>query len=115
MRQRGDQAAAAILPQYPDVSRAPGELRRLVAPGQFVEIFVDAPIGEAERRDPKGLYRKAREGKLANFTGIDSPYEAPQAPEIRIDTLALTPEQAADLILEHLDREAARPDDLDQA
>jgi bifunctional enzyme CysN/CysC len=56
----------------------------------------------AEARDVKGLYRKAREGKLRNFTGIDSPYEAPESPELRIDTQSLSPEQAADLIVEHL-------------
>ena len=56
----------------------------------------------AEERDPKGLYKKARRGELKNFTGVDSPYEVPEAPEIRIDTTRLTPEQAADAILEQL-------------
>ena len=78
-------------------------VRRMVPPGRFVEIFVDTPLEEAERRDTKGLYRKAREGQLANFTGIDSPYEAPQYPEIRIDTLEMSPEESADSILDYLD------------
>ncbi|MGQ0591009.1 MAG: adenylyl-sulfate kinase [Sphingosinicella sp.] len=76
--------------------------RALVPEGDFIEIFVDAPLAEAEKRDPKGLYAKAREGRLANFTGIDSPYEAPEAPEIRIDTMAMSAEEAADLIVRHL-------------
>ena len=54
--------------------------------GEFVEIFVDTPLEVAEERDPKGLYRKARRGELPNFTGIDSPYEAPEAPEFRLET-----------------------------
>jgi bifunctional enzyme CysN/CysC len=56
----------------------------------------------AEQRDPKGLYKKARRGELKNFTGVDSPYEVPESPEIRIDTTLMTPEQAADAILERL-------------
>ena len=73
--------------------------RALVPEGDFVEIFVDTPLAEAERRDTKGLYAKAREGRLANFTGIDSPYEAPEAPEIRIDTMAMSAEEAAEAIV----------------
>ena len=65
-------------------------------------IVVDAPLDVVEARDVKGLYRKARAGELRNFTGIDSPYEAPEAPEIRIDTSAMTAEEAADLIVETL-------------
>jgi bifunctional enzyme CysN/CysC len=78
-------------------------VRELVAPGDFIEIFVDTPLAEAERRDTKGLYRKARAGKLANFTGVDSPYEAPEAPEIRIDTLAVNAEAAAESIVRYLE------------
>jgi len=77
-------------------------VRQMMAPGEFVEIHIDTPLAEAEARDVKGLYRKARAGELANFTGIDSPYEPPEAPEIRIDTTRMTPEQAADLIVEEL-------------
>ena len=72
--------------------------RELMAEGEFVEVHIDTPLAEAERRDVKGLYAKARAGELKNFTGIDSPYEAPEAPEIRIDTTSLTAEQAAEQI-----------------
>ena len=74
-------------------------VRGMIAPGEFWEIHIDAPLAEAERRDVKGLYKKARSGELKNFTGIDSPYEPPQTPEIRIDTTTMTAEQAADLIV----------------
>ncbi len=77
-------------------------VRELVPDGDFIEIFVDTPLAEAERRDVKGLYKKARAGKLANFTGVDSPYEAPERPEIRIDTMAMNADAAADLIVRHL-------------
>ncbi len=79
--------------------------RELMAPGEFVEVFVDTPIAEAERRDVKGLYKKARAGQLKNFTGVDSPYEAPEHPDIRVDTLAVSPEQAAEEIVAWLERE----------
>jgi bifunctional enzyme CysN/CysC len=77
-------------------------VRDMIAHGEFIEVFVDTPLAEAERRDVKGLYKKARAGALANFTGIDSPYEAPTAPEIRIDTTRMTPSEAADLIVDRL-------------
>lgn len=76
--------------------------RSLMQEGEFCEVFVDTPLGVAEERDPKGLYKKARRGDLKNFTGIDSPYEAPQNPELRIDTTSLSPEDAAERIVEHL-------------
>jgi bifunctional enzyme CysN/CysC len=74
-------------------------VRAMLPEGEFVEIFIDTPIAEAERRDVKGLYKKARSGQLKNFTGIDSPYEAPEAPDIRIDTTAMSPEEAAEFII----------------
>ena len=77
-------------------------VRSMLPDGEFVEIFVDTPLVEAEKRDVKGLYKKARAGQLKNFTGIDSPYEAPEDAEIRIDTTAMTPEEAADLIVDRL-------------
>jgi bifunctional enzyme CysN/CysC len=77
-------------------------VREMVAAGEFIEILIDTPLSDAEARDVKGLYKKARSGQLANFTGIDSPYEAPENPELRIDSTKLTPEQAADLIVERL-------------
>jgi bifunctional enzyme CysN/CysC len=76
--------------------------RRLLADGEFFEIHVDVPLAEAERRDPKGLYRKARAGELKNFTGIDSPYEAPEAPELHLDTTRLSAEQAAEQCIDLL-------------
>ena len=77
-------------------------VRSMLPEGEFIEVFIDTPLAEAERRDVKGLYKKARAGQLKNFTGIDSPYEAPQTPEIRIDTTAMSPEEAADLIIDRL-------------
>jgi len=78
--------------------------RELMDPGEFVEVFVDTPLDVAEQRDPKGLYRKARMGLLKNFTGVDSPYEPPDAPELRLDTTRLSASDAADLVLDHLIR-----------
>jgi bifunctional enzyme CysN/CysC len=77
-------------------------VREMLAEGEFVEIFVDVPLEVAEARDVKGLYRKARAGQLKNFTGIDSPYEPPEQAEIRIDAAGMSPEAAADLIIERL-------------
>ena len=76
--------------------------RERVGEDEFVEVFVDTPLAVAEARDPKGLYRKAREGTLRNFTGVDSPYEPPEAPEIRLDGAVLTAEAAAERVLDHL-------------
>jgi bifunctional enzyme CysN/CysC len=73
--------------------------RHLLEEGEFFEIFVDAPIELAEKRDPKGLYRKARQGELKDFTGIDSPYQAPEHPDLRLDTATLTPDQAAGAVV----------------
>ncbi|MFC4295794.1 sulfate adenylyltransferase subunit CysN [Novosphingobium tardum] len=75
-------------------------VRAMVPEGEFIEVFVDTPLAEAERRDVKGLYAKARAGQLKNFTGIDSPYEAPQKPEVHIDTTTMTAEQAAERIVD---------------
>ena len=77
-------------------------VRSMLPPGEFVEIFVDTPLAAAEARDVKGLYAKARAGQIADFTGISSPYEAPQRPEIRIDTTRESPEAAAERIVEHV-------------
>ena len=73
--------------------------RELFEPGEFLEVFVDTPLEECERRDTKGLYAKARRGELKNFTGIDSPYETPENPEVQISTTTLSPEQATLSIL----------------
>jgi bifunctional enzyme CysN/CysC len=76
--------------------------RSLLQDGEFVEIHVDTPLDVAEQRDVKGLYRKARRGELKNFTGVDSPYEAPEDPELRVNTVECSPEQAADAVIARL-------------
>jgi len=96
-------AGLIVLTAFISPFRAEREMvRRMMAEGEFFEIFVDTPLAEAEQRDVKGLYAKARAGELPNFTGIDSPYEAPEAPELRIDTTALSAEEAAEKIVEAL-------------
>jgi bifunctional enzyme CysN/CysC len=77
--------------------------RSRFGPGEFLEIFVDAPLEECERRDPKGLYAKARRGELVNFTGTDSRYEAPTTPDIHLDTVAHDAENCVDQLLRFLD------------
>jgi bifunctional enzyme CysN/CysC len=76
--------------------------RELFAPGEFIEVYVDTPLEECERRDVKGLYRKARAGELPNFTGISAPYEVPEAPELQVSTLDESPTEAAARIVEFL-------------
>ena len=96
-------AGLIVLTAFISPFRAERELVRSMLPhGEFVEVFVDTPLSVAEERDVKGLYKKARAGELKNFTGIDSPYERPENPEIRIDTTRMTPEAAAELIVEQL-------------
>ena len=93
-------AGLIVITAFISPFRAEREMvRQMMAPGEFIEVHIDTPLAEAERRDVKGLYAKARAGKLANFTGIDSPYEAPANPEIRIDTTGMTPDEAADAIV----------------
>jgi bifunctional enzyme CysN/CysC len=77
-------------------------VRRLVSDGEFVEVFVDTPIDECARRDPKGLYAKAKAGTIKNFTGFDAPYEPPTTPEIHLQTIGQQPEQLADLVVKKL-------------
>lgn len=72
--------------------------RALFEPGEFVEVFVDTPLQECERRDPKGLYAKARRGELKDFTGIDSPYEPPVSPEVHLQTTLQSPDRCVDMI-----------------
>jgi bifunctional enzyme CysN/CysC len=78
------------------------QVRSLIGPGRFVEVHVDTPLEVCEARDIKGLYRKARSGQLANFTGIDSPYEAPLNPEVRIDSTHSTSDAEADEVIRTL-------------
>ncbi|MGY8754827.1 MAG: sulfate adenylyltransferase subunit CysN [Candidatus Poseidoniales archaeon] len=77
-------------------------VRGLVEPGEFIEVFIDTPLEVCEQRDVKGLYAKARSGELTNFTGISSPFEAPESAEIRIDTTEVSVEDAADMIIDYL-------------
>jgi adenylyl-sulfate kinase len=72
--------------------------------GKFVEVYVTTPVDECERRDVKGLYRQAREGKIKEMTGVDDPYEPPERPDITVDTLGHTPEESAKHILRELER-----------
>jgi bifunctional enzyme CysN/CysC len=96
-------AGLIVLVSFISPFRAERALARdLLEPGEFCEVYVDTPLEVAEQRDPKGLYAKARRGELANFTGIDSPYEPPEHPEVRVDTTALSPEEAAQLVIDRL-------------
>jgi len=96
-------AGLIVLTAFISPFRAERELVRGMMPeGEFFEIFIDTSLEEAERRDVKGLYKKARAGEIANFTGITSPYEAPLNPEIRIDTAKTSPEEAAERIVEQI-------------
>jgi bifunctional enzyme CysN/CysC len=96
-------AGLIVLTAFISPFRAEREMVRSMVPeGEFFEIHIDTPLEEAERRDVKGLYKKARAGEISDFTGISSPYEAPVNPEIRIDTTRTSPEEAAELIIEHI-------------
>ena len=96
-------AGLIVMTAFISPFRAEREMvRKMIPDGEFLEIFVDTPLAEAEKRDAKGLYAKARAGELKNFTGIDSPYEPPDEPEIRIDTTQMSAEEAADSIVDEL-------------
>ncbi|MEQ1541475.1 MAG: sulfate adenylyltransferase subunit CysN [Novosphingobium sp.] len=96
-------AGLIVLTAFISPFRAERALVRAMLPeGEFVEVFVDTPLAVAEARDVKGLYKKARAGTLKNFTGIDSPYEVPEAPELRIDTTREDSEAAAERIVDHI-------------
>jgi bifunctional enzyme CysN/CysC len=96
-------AGLIVITAFISPFRAERELvRQMMKAGEFIEIFIDTPLAAAEARDVKGLYKKARAGQLQNFTGVSSPYEAPDAPELRIDTTQMTAEEAADAIVEKL-------------
>jgi bifunctional enzyme CysN/CysC len=100
-------AGLIVITAFISPFRAEREMvRSMMAEGEFIEVHVDVPLDVAEERDPKGLYAKARAGELANFTGIDSPYEPPEQPDIHIDTTAMTAEQAADAIVAELSERA---------
>jgi bifunctional enzyme CysN/CysC len=97
-------AGLIVLTAFISPFRAERQLARdILEPGEFIEVFVDTPLAVAEARDVKGLYKKARSGQLKNFTGVDSPYEAPDSPELRIDTTAIAPIEAAERIVAWLE------------
>ncbi|QJB68709.1 sulfate adenylyltransferase subunit CysN [Parasphingorhabdus halotolerans] len=96
-------AGLIVLTAFISPFRAEREMVRAMLPeGEFIEIFVDTPLEVAEQRDVKGLYKKARAGELKNFTGIDSPYEPPEKPDIRVNTVEMTPVEAADYIVRQI-------------
>jgi len=96
-------AGLIVLTAFISPFRAERDMMRAMLPeGEFVEIFVDTPLEVAEARDVKGLYKKARAGQLKNFTGIDSPYEPPEHPDIRVNTVEMSPAEAAEYIVRQL-------------
>jgi bifunctional enzyme CysN/CysC len=97
-------AGLIVLVSFISPFRAERQMARsLLEPREFMEIHIDTPLAVAEERDPKGLYRKARSGELVNFTGIDSPYEPPDRPEMRLDTTQLSPRDAARAVIDMLE------------
>ena len=102
-------AGAIVIASFISPYRADREaVRSMLAPGDFVEVYVKVSVEAAEKRDPKGLYKKARAGEIKGFTGIDDPYEEPLSPELVLDTESLTPEASAAKIAELLERTAVR-------
>jgi bifunctional enzyme CysN/CysC len=96
-------AGLIVLTAFISPYRAERQMARaLFDEGEFIEVFMDTPLEVAEQRDPKGLYKKARRGELKNFTGIDAPYERPEAPEMTIDTSKLSSDIAADKVVQEM-------------
>lgn len=93
--------SAFISPYREDRDR----VRRLMGPGEFIEVFVDTPLEICEARDPKGLYKKARAGEISNFTGLDAPYEAPTSPEVHLETENLGVDEAAGRVVRYLEQQ----------
>jgi adenylyl-sulfate kinase len=89
-----------ISPMQIDRERA----REIIGTDSFIEVYLSTPLGECERRDPHGLYRKARAGEIAEFTGISSPYESPESPEVTIDTATVSVEGCVELLLREIER-----------
>ncbi|WP_249010139.1 adenylyl-sulfate kinase [Conexibacter sp. DBS9H8] len=107
MRDAGLTVLVALISPFRD-ERA--RARAIIGAEAFVEVHVHAPLAIAEARDPKGLYARARRGELRQFTGIDSPYEPPVTPDVRIDTSQVSPAEATAAILDHLDHRGRGPD-----
>jgi adenylylsulfate kinase len=93
--------SAFISPYRQDRDR----VRALMGPGEFIEVFVDTPLEICEARDPKGLYKKARAGEISNFTGLDAPYEAPENPEVHLETADLSVDGAASQVIRYLEQQ----------
>ena len=107
VRGGGDRAARrgrGVRRRQPLPRRRADEVRHMVGADRFVEVFVDTPLEVCEQRDSKGMYAKARRGEIKGFTGIDDPYEAPEHPELTLDTVVTTPEDNARRVLAHLER-----------
>lgn len=96
------EAGLIVLAAFISPFRADRDAVRQLLPGRFVEVFIDTPLHVCEARDPKGLYRRARAGLIHNFTGLDSPFEAPQAAELRFDTSSCSVEEAVQQIHDYL-------------
>lgn len=96
------EAGLIVLAAFISPFRADRDAVRQLVPGRFVEVFIDTPLHVCEARDPKGLYRRARAGLIQNFTGLDSPFEAPQAAELRFDTSSCSVEEAVQQIHDYL-------------
>ena len=104
----GADAGLIILAAFISPFRSDRRIVRDILPdGQFVEVFVDAPLNVCKQRDPKGLYEKAERGEIKMFTGIDSPYETPEAPEVHIDTEALSVPESVNRLLDYLHQSGA--------
>ena len=99
--QAGTIALTAFISPY---RRDRDAVRARLKPGDFIEVFVDAPLEVCEKRDPKGLYKKARAGELKGFTGIDDPYEAPLHPELTLDAGTKSAEVLADEVIAYLEK-----------
>lgn len=93
--------SAFISPYRKDRDR----VRSLLGPREFVEVYVDTPLEICEARDPKGLYKKARAGEISNFTGLDAPYEAPESPEVHLETADLSVDEAAAQVIRYLEEQ----------
>ncbi|WP_067274209.1 adenylyl-sulfate kinase [Mitsuaria sp. 7] len=101
-RALADTGVVAVVALVSPFREARAHARALCAPHAFLEVYVDAPLDVAEARDPKGLYRRARRGEIAEFTGIDSPYETPESPDLRLDAAALPPASLTDEVMQRL-------------
>lgn len=95
---------AFVSPYRTDRARIRSLIEKSVGPGSFIEVYVNASLATCEGRDPKGLYQKARRGEIRGFTGIDDPYEAPEAPELILDSDRLSPETLAEDVVRYLER-----------